>query len=124
MVRSADPVTASVAVPCSGLVTPCTLLIDCGGMLLIRLPEIVPTTRTDSVQFEPALTLAPDSTICVAPATAVMVAPPQPFPVKAAVGGLATTNPGWSDVRLSVRPTPVRLIAPALLLRIWMESVE
>ena len=60
------------------------LVIAAAGIVSIRLPAMLATTRTDSVQIELALTLAPDMLICVAPAGAVIVAPLQPAPVKLA----------------------------------------
>ncbi len=53
------------------------------------------------------------------PLTAVTAGAPHTAVVGA--GGLATTMPAG---RLSVSPTPVRLIAPALLLRIWIDIID
>ncbi len=119
--RLTVPVAASVAVPCSGLVTPCVLAIAPGGIVLIRLPDTLARTVTASVQIAFALTLAPDSVTVVLLFTAVIVAPPHPAPVNVGAGGFATTMPAG---RLSVNPTPVRLMAPALLLRIWIDATE
>ena len=120
-VRLTTPVAASVAVPCSGLVTPCALATAPGGIVLMRLPETLPRTVTASVQIEFALTLALASVTVVPLLTAVIAAPLQPAPVNVGAGGFATTIPAG---RVSVKPTPVRLIAPALLLRIWIDIVD
>jgi hypothetical protein len=72
---------------------------------LVFSPTVVPVTFTENVQVSPGVRDAPDRLIVPEPGTAVIDPPPQ-LPDKPL--GSATTNPAG---RLSVKPTPVRVVS-------------